>query len=183
MKTQQAFDMLQDRIAPIEISSDDFRAAGHNLVDAIADFLNSLPERPVGPGETPAEVRRVLGNAPLPEEGTSPHELLEETANLMFKHSLFNGHPRFWGYITSSAAPIGALADLLASAVNPNVGAWLLSPMASEIEAQTIKWMYSALEAGCILVRNPEALIDTLSYHPTYYKFEEAIEEAPINFY
>ena len=359
MKTPKTIERLQNRIAPIEMSSDDFRAAGHDLIDAIADFLNSLPDRPVGPGETPAEVRRVLGNASLPEEGTSPHQLLNETANLMFEHSLFNGHPRFWGYITSSAAPIGALADLLAAAVNPNVGGWLLSPMASEIEAQTIKWiaeligfpsdcggllvsggnvanfvgflaarrmklgedirtkgmtgldgrqpiaycskethtwiekaadqfgigteairwvatnerlqmdsnslriqidkdkaeghipflvvgtggstavgavddlpvlaeicrqndlwfhvdgayggfaaalpeapsglkglsmadsiaidphkwMYSALEAGCILVRAPEALINTFSYHPTYYKFDEAAEEAPINFY
>ncbi|MGB6688950.1 MAG: pyridoxal-dependent decarboxylase [Terracidiphilus sp.] len=60
-------------------------------------------------------------------------------------HSLFNGHPRFWGYITSSAAPIGALADLLAAAVNPNVGAWALSPIASEIEAQTLRWIAELL--------------------------------------
>jgi glutamate/tyrosine decarboxylase-like PLP-dependent enzyme len=45
------------------------------------------------------------------------------------------------GYITSSAAPIGALADLLAAAVNPNVGAQILSPIATEIEKQTVKWL------------------------------------------
>src|SRR4029079_10183235 len=67
--------------------------------------------------------------------------LLEEASKILFDHSLFNGHPRFWGYITSSAAPIGALADLLASAVNPNCGAWTLSPAATEIEAQTIRWI------------------------------------------
>jgi glutamate/tyrosine decarboxylase-like PLP-dependent enzyme len=67
--------------------------------------------------------------------------LLQETAGLLFEHSLFNGHPRFWGYITSSAAPLGALADLLASSVNPNVGAWNLSPLASEIEAQAVRWI------------------------------------------
>jgi glutamate/tyrosine decarboxylase-like PLP-dependent enzyme len=359
MKMQQAVNKLKNRAAPIEMNPDDFRAAGHQLIDAIADFLTSLPERPVGPGETPAEVRRLLGDGSLPEQGTSPHQLLDEAANLLFEHSLFNGHPRFWGYITSSAAPIGALADLLASAVNPNVGAWSISPIASEIEAQTVKWiaeligyhpdcggllvsggntanfvgflaarrtklgedvrtkgmrnmdvgqpivycsaethtwiqkaadqfgigtnairwvptneklqmdvdalrtqiendekngctpflvvgtagstgigvvdalpvlaeicrehdlwfhvdgayggfaaglpnapsdlrglsqadsiaidphkwMYSALEAGCILVRDPATLIDTFSYHPTYYKFEEMAEEAPINFY
>jgi glutamate/tyrosine decarboxylase-like PLP-dependent enzyme len=33
------------------------------------------------------------------------------------------------------------LADFLAAAVNANVGAWRLSPMASEIEAQTIRWI------------------------------------------
>ena len=54
---------------------------------------------------------------------------------------MFNGHPKFLGYITSSAAPIGMLADLLSASVNPNVGANILSPMATEIEKQTIKWL------------------------------------------
>src|SRR5262249_25650562 len=71
--------------------------------------------------------------------------LLEDTADLVISHSLFNGHPRFLGYITSSAAPIGALGDLLAAAINPNVGAWALSPMASEIEAQTVRWIAELL--------------------------------------
>ena len=61
--------------------------------------------------------------------------------HLLFDHSLLSAHPRFWGYIYSSAAPIGALGDLLAAAVNPNVGAWNLSPIASEIEAQTVRWI------------------------------------------
>src|SRR5204862_6286503 len=39
------------------------------------------------------------------------------------------------------AAPIGALADMLAEAVNPNVGAQILSPIATEIEKQTVKWL------------------------------------------
>jgi glutamate/tyrosine decarboxylase-like PLP-dependent enzyme len=60
---------------------------------------------------------------------------------LLFDHSLLNGHPKFSGYITSSPAPIGTLADLLAAAVNPNVGAQILSPIATEIEKQTIQWL------------------------------------------
>jgi glutamate/tyrosine decarboxylase-like PLP-dependent enzyme len=32
-------------------------------------------------------------------------------------------------------------ADFLAATVNPNVGGWTLSPAASEIEAQTIRWI------------------------------------------
>jgi glutamate/tyrosine decarboxylase-like PLP-dependent enzyme len=64
-----------------------------------------------------------------------------DAIDLLFEHSLFNSHPRFYGYITSSAAPIGMLADLLAAAVNANVGAWKLSPMATEMEAQVIRWL------------------------------------------
>jgi glutamate/tyrosine decarboxylase-like PLP-dependent enzyme len=60
---------------------------------------------------------------------------------LLVQHSLFNGHPRFFGYITSSAAPLGALADLLAAAINQNCGLRNLSPVANEIEMQTVDWL------------------------------------------
>jgi aromatic-L-amino-acid decarboxylase len=127
---------------PLAIDRDEFRAIGHRLVDQLADLLASVPSRPVTPGERPSAVRAALGtDAPLPEKGTEPGALLQETAQLLFDHSLFNGHPRFWGYITSSPAPIGMLGDLLASALNPNVGGWTLSPAASEIEAQTVRWI------------------------------------------
>ena len=129
------------REAPLEIHGDEFRKLGHQLVDEIAEFLDSLPQRPVTTAESPQTMRRLLGSDTLPQRGSPPNELLDDTARVLFDHSLFNGHPRFWGYITSSAAPIGLLADLLAATVNPNVGAAILSPVASEIEAQTIRWI------------------------------------------
>jgi glutamate/tyrosine decarboxylase-like PLP-dependent enzyme len=119
-----------------------FRAAGHELVDRIADFLADLPTRPVTPGESPETVRQAIrAGTSLPESGSDPRELLREAAELLFAHSLFNGHPRFLGYITAAPSPIGVLGDFLAAAVNANVGAWRLSPVASEIEAQTIRWI------------------------------------------
>lgn len=119
-----------------------FRAIGHRLVDQVADFLGSLPRRPVTPGETPSAVRQALDlNGPLPEHGTDAGLLLDSITPLLFDHSLLNGHPRFFGYITSSPAPIGMLGELLASAINPNVGAWILSPAATEIESQTVRWI------------------------------------------
>ena len=121
---------------------DTFRTVGHALVDQIATWLDTMRDGPVMHDESAAEVRTVLGaDRPLPVSGSDPLALLEETASMLFHHSAFNGHPRFFGYITSSPAPIGALGDLLASAVNQNVGAWRLSPLATEIEAQTIRWI------------------------------------------
>jgi glutamate/tyrosine decarboxylase-like PLP-dependent enzyme len=133
---------LTRRSAPLDMSAAAFRTAGHDLVDRIADWLERLPEQPVMQDETPAAVRLALNaERTLPEGGTDAGALVDEAAQLLFQHSLFNGHPRFFGYITSSPAPIGALGDLLASAVNQNVGAWRLSPIATEIEAQTIRWI------------------------------------------
>ena len=134
-------DALRYRIAPLEMTSSEFRNVGRQLVERIAEFLCTLPDRPVAPNESPRMIREALGTGSLPEQGSEAKDLLEEAANLLFAHSTFNGHPRFWGVITSSAAPIGALADLLAAAVNPNMGGWIAGPMANEIEAQTVRWI------------------------------------------
>src|SRR5690606_24867833 len=96
----------------------------------------------VTPAANADQIRaRLKAETRLPEQGQSPETLLAKAADLLFHFSLLNGHPRFWGYVTSSAAPIGCLADLLAAAVNPNVGAWKLAPVATEIELQTIRWI------------------------------------------
>jgi aromatic-L-amino-acid decarboxylase len=124
------------------MTEEQFRSLGHDLVDRIAGFLGSIRKHPVTPAESPDEVRAAMSAArALPEEGRDAGALLGHATSLLFEHSLFNGHPRFYGYITSSAAPIGMLADLLAAAINANVGAWKLSPMATEIEAQVIRWL------------------------------------------
>ncbi len=134
-------DALRYRIAPLEMTPTEFRKVGFQLVERIAEFLCSLPDRPVTPNEPPAVIREALGTGPLPQQGAEARNLLEEAADLLFDHSTFNGHPRFMAVITSSAAPIGALGDLLAAAVNPNIGAWPAAPMGTEIEAQTIRWI------------------------------------------
>src|SRR6266571_2587343 len=134
-------DALRYRIAPLEMTPSEFRRVGRQLVERIAEFLCTLPYRPVTANESSNVIREALGTGSLPEQGAEARDLLEEAATLLFAHSTFNGHPRFWGVITSSAAPIGALGDLLAAAVNPNIGGWFGGPMANEIEAQTVRWI------------------------------------------
>lgn len=147
---------LNQRQSPLEMTPGEFREVGHALVEQIADFLASLPQRPVTSGKSPSAIRSVLGTQSLPETGISSKKLMEQATALLFEHSLFNGHPRFWGYITSSAAPIGILSEMLAATVNPNVGGYALSPVATEIERQAIRWIAELigfpLEGGGLLV-------------------------------
>jgi aromatic-L-amino-acid/L-tryptophan decarboxylase len=156
MRPLEADQIAEPRNAPLDMSPEEFRALGYRLIDRIAEFLDSLPARRISPGESPSTIRAVLGDSGLPERGTAAAPLIDDAVRLLLEHSLFNGHPRFMGFITSSAAPLGALGEMLAVTVNPNVGGWVLSPMASEIEAQTIRWIAEMIgyprEAGGILV-------------------------------
>ncbi len=130
------------RLDKINLSADTFRELGHALVERIAQQLEGLPHAAVTTTESDESIRSMLqALAPDSESGQDAVALLEKTTRLLFDHSLFNGHPKFWGYITSSPAPMGVLADMLAAAVNPNVGAYVLSPVATEIEKQTVDWI------------------------------------------
>ncbi len=130
-----------NRNTQVEMCGADFKQAGYQLVDQIADFIDTIGRKPVTTSASAAQISEMIGHGSLPESGTATREIVSRAANLLLNHSLLNGHPKFMGYITSSAAPIGALADMLAAAVNPNVGAHILSPVATTIERQVVKWL------------------------------------------
>jgi aromatic-L-amino-acid decarboxylase len=134
------------RSAPIAMPPEEFRRLGHALIDTLADFLTNMPQSRVTAGDSPDAIRALLhSDASLPDEGTSADEILGAVIRVLADHSLFNGHPRFFGYITSAPAPIGMLGDLLAATINPNVGSFILAPVATEIEAQTVRWIAELL--------------------------------------
>jgi glutamate/tyrosine decarboxylase-like PLP-dependent enzyme len=135
-----------DQRAPLDLSPEQFRSAGHALVDRLADLLATLSERKITAGLSVGQIRDLIdATAGVPDDGCEFELLLSQATELLAGYSLYNGHPKFLGYVTSSPAPLGMLADLLAAAVNPNVGAWTLSPVATEIEIQTIRWIAELL--------------------------------------
>src|SRR4051812_35549869 len=145
------------RDVPLAMTPDEFKAIGHRLVDELAERLADVPRQPVTRSEAPAELRRLIGaDRPLPDDARDGADLVAAATASLFEHSLFNGHPRFFGYITSSPAPIGMFGDFLAAALNQNAGASKLAPLATEIETQTIRWIAELIgypaTAGGLLV-------------------------------
>lgn len=132
---------VRERRSTLDMSGEEFRSIAHDLVDRIANFYDSQSGRDLTRVADPAEIQRRLGRKELPEDGRDASQLLGDVAPLLFDYSLHNGHPRFMGYITSSAAPLGALAELLAAALNANLARWELAPIASEIESQAVRWV------------------------------------------
>ena len=133
--------MSTHRETPIEIEKGAFRKAGHQLIDTLSELIETMAQRPVTTGKTPDMIQEMLGRSPLPETGEPAPAVLSAISDLLIGHSLYNGHPKFMGYVTSSPAPIGILADLLASGVNANAGANILSPVATAVEKQAIQWL------------------------------------------
>ena len=133
-----------------------FRQIGHSLVNDISNLLENISSRPVTRGADPAKLLEIIGDSDLPIEGSSPESVVKEITDKLISNSLYNGHPKFFGFITSSPTHIGILAEMLAAAINQNLGGQILSPLATEIERQTVKWLAQFIgyheDCGGILV-------------------------------
>jgi aromatic-L-amino-acid/L-tryptophan decarboxylase len=110
------------------------------FVDIWAELLERMRELPVARPSSAADVARETA-FPVPAQPLGIQELADLMRPLVLEHSTLCGHPGFMAYVSGSGTVPGAAADLLASALNPNVGGWMLSPAASELELHLTRWL------------------------------------------
>ncbi len=103
----------------------------------LLEGMRDLPVSRVEPAEQVAEAMSL----PIPESPMPLDQLELSMRQMVFEHSTLCGHPGFLAYISGAGTTPGAAADLLASALNPNVGGWVLSPAATELEFHLMRWM------------------------------------------
>ncbi len=131
------------------------RAFTDRTVDLCEELLQRLPDLPVTNRVTTEDVRDALA-IDIPEGPMPDDELFDHLRDMVFRWSMYPGHPRFMAYVSGAGTVPGAAADLLAAGLNMNVGGWLLSPSASEIERHLTstfcRWFGMPEGAGGILV-------------------------------
>jgi aromatic-L-amino-acid decarboxylase len=124
--------------------ADRARDLGSRMVELWGELLERLPSLPVGARATAADVRAAV-TRPVPDEPLPVEEIMASLRTLAFEHATYTGHPAFMAYITGAGTVPGAAADLLAAALNQNLGGWRLSPGATEIELHLGRWFAGRL--------------------------------------
>lgn len=120
------------------------RANLHAVADHAADFLESLPDRPIGGTGTPAEVLRAL-DRPLPETGIPAERVIRELVNDVGPGLVATGSPRFFGFVMSGATPASLMTDWLTSTWDQNAQVYATSPAAAAVEVVTARWLLEIL--------------------------------------
>ncbi len=123
-----------------DLSPDDLRALGAELVELVAEAIAAERSEPVLRSVSGPELRALV-DEPLPESGVPAGRILDEWRQKVLPYCRRNGHPRFFGYVCTSADPLGVLADGMASALNQPVTAWRSTPAATEIERLAVRWL------------------------------------------
>ena len=131
---------------------DQMRQLGHQMIDDLFDYWQSLRDQKIWK-PIPLEVKEFL-NQPIPENGQDPAEVYEDFKQYIFPYNKGNVHPRFFAWIQGTGTPLGVLADLLASGMNPN--STIGEHSAMYVDRQVVNWCKELMnfppEASGILV-------------------------------
>ena len=119
---------------------EDFRRAGHEAVDWIAQYLNSVAEKPVLAQTAPGELFDSLP-ASAPEKGESFQAILRDFDRLVMPAVTQWNHPRFFAYFACTGSTPAVLGEMLAAALNTNGLHWKTSPAVAELEQRALDWL------------------------------------------
>lgn len=115
-----------------------FRAGAHRALDDAIDFMRDARERPVWT-PVPDAVKARLAEA-MPQEPSEFADVYAEFAQTILPYATGNIHPRWWGWVHGTGTPSGAVADLLAAAMNSNAGG--RDHGAVYVERAVINWFH-----------------------------------------
>ncbi len=128
------------------------RQLGHRMVDDMMDLLENISAQ-LSWKPIPQSVQQSF-REPIP---TGPSDI--DAVYAQFKERILpfakgNIHPRFFAWVEGTGTPFGALAELLASAMNPNVA--IGEHAAMHVDLQVIEWCkqmmgYPASASGILL--------------------------------
>ena len=123
------------------------RRLGHELIDLIDAYFESLPTRTV---QLPLEQRSFEPlRDPLPENGildstTEPDALagfLRQNASQLIEQGFHVTAANYFGLMNPTPTYAAVLAEALVAALNPQLATMARSQLASKIEAETVRWI------------------------------------------
>lgn len=122
------------------MTPEEFRVAGHQLIDWIADYRTGVEERPVKAQIDPGEVKRALPATP-PTGTVGIEALLADLDDIVVPGTFMAQHPMHFGWFPSNAALSSVLGDMASSGLGGLGISWESCPSLTEVEEVVCDWM------------------------------------------
>ncbi len=159
-----------------DMDPDEFRSAGHAVVDLIADYLADVERYPVFPPVEPGSLGPLFPDAP-PEKGEPIEAILADYERLIEPNATQWQHPAFFAYFATTASGPGILGEMLTAALGQNPMLWRTSPIGTELEGVVVGWLREALG----LPRSFDGLITDTASTSSLLALAAAREAAHVN--
>jgi aromatic-L-amino-acid decarboxylase len=123
---------------------DEFRRHGHEVVEWVARYLETVEDHPVQSTVAPGWVREQL--PPSPPEAPEPFaDVLADLDRVVVPGLTHWQHPGWFAYFPTGASGPSVLADLVSSGLGVQGMLWSTSPACTELETHVLDWMTELL--------------------------------------
>ena len=127
------------------MNSKEFRKAGKDVIDWIADYYEKISEFPVMSQVKANEIRDDLPND-IPIEGESFECIMKDLEDIILPGISHWQSPNFYGFFPANASGPAILGDLLSSGFGINGMIWSSSPSCTELETHMMDWLVTMLD-------------------------------------
>ncbi len=121
------------------VGPEEFRRAGHELVDWVADYRSRVAGLPVRSGVAPGEVIAALP-AVAPEVAEPLEALIADLDRVIVPGLTHAQHPRNFAWFPSNASLASVLGDIVAAGIGALGITWQSAPALTELEQVVCEW-------------------------------------------
>src|SRR2546430_12273712 len=111
---------------PLQLSSEEMRALGHQVVDMIIDHFEHVQDLSLA-GRADRHTLEQRLREPLPEDGSAIESVLEQLQHDVLANIIPLTHPRFFAFIPGPNNFVSVMADAIISGFNAFRGTWRVS--------------------------------------------------------
>jgi aromatic-L-amino-acid decarboxylase len=131
-------------ISDIHMTPEEFRRAGHAVVDWVARYMEQVEDYPVLAQVEPGEIRAGLPEA-APERGEPLEAVLRDLDELILPGITHWQSPNFYAFFPANASGPAMLGDLVSSGLGVQGMSWATSPACTELETHVLDWLVDML--------------------------------------
>lgn len=114
------------------------------VIEWIEHYLTNLKDFPVKSQVKPKEIYSQI-DVRAPQEGTSLHNILKDTTDIILPGITHWQHPNFHAYFPANNSFESIFAEMITAAIGAQCMIWDTSPAAAELEQRMMEWLRDAM--------------------------------------
>ena len=122
------------------MKNEDFRRAGHQFVDWIADYFENIEKYPVLSRVQPGDIKSLVPAVP-PARGEAMEAIFRDFETVVMPGVTHWQHPGWFAYFPANNSPASVLGELLTAGLGAQCMIWQTSPAAAELEEVVVDWL------------------------------------------
>jgi aromatic-L-amino-acid decarboxylase len=126
------------------MTPDEFREHGHEVVEWLAAYMESVEDYPVLAQVKPGEIRSRLPDH-APEHGEPFEAVMEDLNEIVMPGVTHWQSPNFFAYFAANTSGPSILAELITAGLGIQGMLWTTGPVATELETHVLDWLAEML--------------------------------------